>query len=54
MRGGDHGKDIREYEITSEGIVLIGPRHGLITAIPSQVSIFRRKKTPSDKPKAGK
>jgi circadian clock protein KaiC len=58
MRGGDHSKDIREYEITSEGIVLIGPRlrgyQGLITGVPSQVSIFGRKKTPSNKPKARK
>ena len=37
MRGGNHSKDIREYEITSEGLV-IGPRvagyRGLITGIP--------------------
>jgi hypothetical protein len=37
MRGGDHSKDIREYEITSEGLVL-GARltdyRGLITGVP--------------------
>jgi circadian clock protein KaiC len=37
MRGGKHSKEIREYTITSEGIV-IGERlshyHGLITGLP--------------------
>src|SRR5579883_1775310 len=37
MRAGDHSKDIREYEITSEGL-RIGQRltgyHGLITGVP--------------------
>ena len=37
MRGGDHSKDIREYEVTSEGLQ-IGARlsgyHRLITGIP--------------------
>ena len=37
MRGGEHSKDIREYDITSEGIV-VGARlkdyRGLITGIP--------------------
>jgi circadian clock protein KaiC len=37
MRAGDHSKDIREYEITSEGM-LVGERltgyHGLITGVP--------------------
>ncbi len=37
MRGGDHSKDIREYEITTKGIVL-GDRlrgyRGLITGVP--------------------
>jgi circadian clock protein KaiC len=41
MRGGNHSKDIREYEITSDGIVLIGERlrgyQGLITGIPAQL-----------------
>src|SRR5471030_871508 len=38
MRGGNHSKDIREYEITSKGVVIIGERltdyQGLITGIP--------------------
>ena len=38
MRGGNHAKDIREYEITSEGVVIMGKRltnyQGLISGIP--------------------
>ena len=38
MRGGNHSKDIREYEITSKGVVIMGERltdyQGLITGIP--------------------
>ena len=26
MRGGNHAKDIREYEITSKGVVILGKR----------------------------
>jgi circadian clock protein KaiC len=40
MRGGNHSKDIREYVITSKGMVVIHPRsteyHGLITGIPTR------------------
>ncbi|MCE9531938.1 MAG: AAA family ATPase [Planctomycetes bacterium] len=40
MRAGDHSKDIREYEITSEGL-RVGERlkgyHGLITGVPEPV-----------------
>jgi circadian clock protein KaiC len=40
MRGGNHSKDIREYVITSKGVVVIHPRRtdyqGLITGIPSR------------------
>ena len=39
MRGGNHAKDIREYEITSKGVVILGKRltnyQGLITGIPT-------------------
>jgi circadian clock protein KaiC len=38
MRGGNHAKDIREYEITSTGVVLLGKRlteyQGLISGVP--------------------
>jgi circadian clock protein KaiC len=38
MRGGNHAKDIREYEITSQGVVILGERltnyQGLISGIP--------------------
>jgi circadian clock protein KaiC len=40
MRGGNHSKDIREYVITSKGIVVIHPRStdyvGLTTGIPQR------------------
>jgi circadian clock protein KaiC len=40
MRGGNHSKDIREYIINDEGVVVIHPRRmdylGLITGIPTQ------------------
>lgn len=40
MRGGDHSKDIREYEITSEGVV-VGERlthfRGLTTGVPEKM-----------------
>jgi circadian clock protein KaiC len=40
MRGGNHSKDIREYVITDEGVVIIGPRctdyNGLTTGIPQR------------------
>jgi len=40
MRGGDHSKDIREYEITSEGGIVVGERlkdyQRLITGIPER------------------
>lgn len=38
MRGGNHSKDIREYEITDKGVAVIAPRsteyEGLTTGIP--------------------
>lgn len=40
MRGGNHSKDIREYVITDEGVVVIHPRStdydGLTTGIPAR------------------
>jgi circadian clock protein KaiC len=41
MRGGNHAKDIREYEITSKGVVILGKRltnyQGLISGIPTHL-----------------
>ena len=41
MRGGNHSKDIREYVITDQGVVIVGPRQtdytGLTTGIPTRV-----------------
>jgi circadian clock protein KaiC len=42
MRGGNHAKDIREYEITDKGVVILGKRltefQGLISGIPVRSS----------------
>ncbi len=41
MRGGNHSKDIREYVITNEGVVVIGPRQTdyvrLTTGLPERI-----------------
>jgi hypothetical protein len=41
MRGGNHAKDIREYEITSKGVVILDQRltsyQGLISGIPAHL-----------------
>jgi circadian clock protein KaiC len=56
MRGGNHSKDIREYEITSKGVVIIGERltdyQGLITGIPKRLSRSGNDEERSHKPKA--
>jgi circadian clock protein KaiC len=58
MRGGNHSKDIREYEITSDGIVLIGQRlhgyQGLITGVPAQSYRPDEKVAPPNKARARK
>jgi circadian clock protein KaiC len=47
MRGGDHSQDIREYEITSQGMIVAGERlknyERLITGIPERVNRFGEK-----------
>jgi circadian clock protein KaiC len=56
MRGGDHSKDIREYEITSKGVVIMGDRltdyQGLITGIPKHLDRSGNHQERSHKPKA--
>lgn len=51
MRGGNHSKDIREYEITSEGVIILGPRledyEGLITGIPTRLNWSGQKEEPA-------
>jgi circadian clock protein KaiC len=51
MRGGNHAKDIREYEITSKGVVILGKRltdyQGLISGIPSHSERSGSKDVPS-------
>jgi circadian clock protein KaiC len=55
MRGGNHSKDIREYEITPDGGIILGERltdyQGLITGIPERLNRSGRKK-PSQEPAA--
>jgi circadian clock protein KaiC len=56
MRGGNHSKDIREYEITSKGVVIIGERlteyQGLITGIPERLNRSGNHEERLQKPKA--
>jgi circadian clock protein KaiC len=51
MRGGNHAKDIREYEITSEGVVILGKRltnyQGLISGIPVHSDRSAQEEEPS-------
>jgi circadian clock protein KaiC len=51
MRGGNHAKEIREYEITSKGVVILGKAltnfQGLITGIPMHSVRPESKKEPA-------
>jgi circadian clock protein KaiC len=55
MRGGDHSKDVVEYEITSDGVIILGERmkdyQRLITGIPEQLNRSGEKKELPRKPK---
>jgi circadian clock protein KaiC len=50
MRGGNHAKDIREYEITSKGMVILDTRltnyQGLISGLP----VHKNRSDPMDEP----
>ena len=54
MRSCNHAKDIREYEITSKGVVILGKRltdyQGLISGIPVHSERSGQKEEPSDHP----
>jgi circadian clock protein KaiC len=54
MRGGNHAKDIREYEITSKGVVILGNRltnyQALISGIPVDSAPSGSKEEPSRRP----
>jgi circadian clock protein KaiC len=56
MRGGNHSKDVREYNITSEGGIVVGERlkdyQRLITGIPERVIRSGQRQRPSPKPEA--
>jgi circadian clock protein KaiC len=50
MRGGNHAKDIREYEITSKGVVIVNQRltgyQALISGLPVRSNRFAKEKRP--------
>jgi circadian clock protein KaiC len=54
MRGGNHAKDIREYEITSKGVVILGKLltnyQGLISGIPMRLDRSDPEEESSDPP----
>jgi circadian clock protein KaiC len=56
MRGGNHSKDVREYEITPEGMLILGESlsgyQGLITGIPVRSSRSGQYDETSHEPKA--
>lgn len=53
MRGGNHRKDIREYVITGEGVVIIGPRQTdyvqLTTGLPRRIGQLPNEVAPEPK-----
>jgi circadian clock protein KaiC len=57
MRGGNHAKDIREYEITSKGVVVLGKRltdyQGLISGLPVHSDRSGPNQEPSREPEIG-
>jgi hypothetical protein len=57
MRGGNHAKDIREYEITSQGVVILGKRlenyQGLISGIPVHSERYNQKEESWQEPGIG-
>jgi circadian clock protein KaiC len=56
MRGGNHSKDIREYVITDDGVVIVGPRQTdyarLTTGLPERVSQWSNE--PAPEPRASR
>ncbi len=55
MRGGNHSKDIREYVITKEGVVVIGPRQTeytrLTSGLPERIGQMPHEMAPEPKAK---
>ncbi len=55
MRGGNHSKDIREYIISDEGVVVIGPRQTdyvrLTTGLPERIGVLPHELPPEPKAK---
>jgi circadian clock protein KaiC len=57
MRGGNHSKDIREYVITDQGVVIIGPRQTeytrLTTGLPERSVQWSNEPAPEPRAPAG-
>jgi circadian clock protein KaiC len=57
MRGGNHAKDIREYEITSDGMVILDKRlanyQALISGLPVYTERLKIKEKPALEPEIG-
>jgi len=58
MRGGNHAKEVREYEITSKGLMILGKAltnfQGLISGIPVHSDRTDLQKEPSQEPGIGR
>jgi circadian clock protein KaiC len=56
MRGGNHSKDIREYVITDQGVVIIGPRQTdyarLTTGLPERIGGWPTEAAPEPRARA--
>jgi circadian clock protein KaiC len=50
MRGGNHAKDIREYEITSKGVVILGERLTNYQALISGLPVLSGRSNPKEEP----
>jgi circadian clock protein KaiC len=53
MRGGNHAKDIREYEITSNGVVILGKRLTNYQALISGIPVHSDRYDPKPEPPQG-
>jgi circadian clock protein KaiC len=48
MRGGNHAKDIREYEITSKGVVILGERLTNYQGLTSGIPVYSKRSVKQD------
>jgi circadian clock protein KaiC len=50
MRGGNHAKDIREYEITNKGVMILGKRLTNYQALISGIPVYRERPDHQEEP----